>query len=71
MTDTEGFAPLIFQYSIALGVRKHDDARKAQLDAILKEKRPEIEALLARYAIPTVPMPVTAGSNGAQAAAAK
>jgi quinoprotein dehydrogenase-associated probable ABC transporter substrate-binding protein len=60
ITDTQSFKPLLFQYSIALGVRKHDDARKAQLNAILKRKRPEIEALLARYGIPTVPMTATA-----------
>lgn len=61
ISGTESFKPLLFSYSISLGVRKHDDARKRQLDAILKEKRPEITALLARYGIPTVPMTMKTG----------
>jgi mxaJ protein len=65
ITDTEGFKPLIFDYSIALGVRKGDDVFKAKLDRILQEKRPRIEALLHDYGIPTVPLPVRATENNA------
>jgi quinoprotein dehydrogenase-associated probable ABC transporter substrate-binding protein len=68
IAGTEGFKPLIFSYSISLGVRKHDDARKDRLDAVLKEKRPEIVALLARYGIPTVPMIVKTGQTAGQPA---
>jgi mxaJ protein len=57
MTDTESFSPLIFKYSIAMGVRKGDDALRAKLDAVIAEKRPEIEALLKSYGIPLVAMP--------------
>ena len=64
ITDTRSFRPLIFQYDIAMGVRKGDNARRDQLNAIIRQKRPQIEALLARYGIPTVPMPVQAGRNG-------
>jgi quinoprotein dehydrogenase-associated probable ABC transporter substrate-binding protein len=71
ITDTESFKPLIFSYAISLGVRKHDDARKQKLDAILTEKRPEIDALLARYGIPTVPIGVRTGRNDASAASGK
>jgi len=65
ITDTEGFKPLIFDYSIALGVRKGDDVFKAKLDRILQEKRPQIEALLRDYGIPTVPLSVRATENNA------
>lgn len=57
ITDTESFRPLIFQYDIAMGVRKGDDARKAKLDEIIDRKRPQIAALLAHYGIPTFPIP--------------
>jgi quinoprotein dehydrogenase-associated probable ABC transporter substrate-binding protein len=61
ITDTASFAPLIFQYDIALGVRKGDHARKEKLDQIITRKRPQIAALLARYGIPTLTMPTKAG----------
>jgi quinoprotein dehydrogenase-associated probable ABC transporter substrate-binding protein len=57
ITDTESFRPLIFQYNIAMGVRKGDDARKAKLDEIIDRKRPQIAALLVHYGIPTLPIP--------------
>lgn len=57
MTDTESFRPLIFEYSIAMGVRKGDDDRRAKLDAIIAKKRPEIDALLKSYGIPLLAMP--------------
>jgi hypothetical protein len=36
------------------GVRKGDDALKAQLDEIIERKRDEIQALLERYGVPMV-----------------
>lgn len=56
ITDTESFAPLMFGYDISLAVRKGDHARKVQLDEIIDRKRPQIEALLASYRIPTLPL---------------
>lgn len=52
ITDTDSFAPLIFQYDIALGVRKGDTERKTRLDRILKQKRPQISALLEQFGFP-------------------
>jgi quinoprotein dehydrogenase-associated probable ABC transporter substrate-binding protein len=63
ITETESFTPLIFQYDIALGVRKGDHALKSKLDDILVQKRPEIAALLQSYGIPTLPLPVQASEN--------
>jgi mxaJ protein len=57
MTDTESFAPLIFQFDISMGVRKGDDTLRAKLDAIIAEKRPEIDALLKSYGVPLLAVP--------------
>jgi mxaJ protein len=54
ITDTVEFLPLIFQYSIAMGVRKDDDALRRRLDRVLSERRADIEALLERYGVPTL-----------------
>ena len=42
------------RFSIAMGVRKNDRELKQRLDAILQERRPQIEALLRRYGVPMV-----------------
>jgi len=71
ITKTASFRPLIFQYDIAMGVRKGDHARRDQLNAILQRKRPQIEALLARFGIPRVAMPMQAGKVARQSAQEK
>jgi mxaJ protein len=52
ITNTADFAPLRFQFDIAMGVRKGDHALKARLDDIIARKQPEIRALLASYGVP-------------------
>jgi mxaJ protein len=52
ITSTEDFAPLRFQFDIAMGVRKGDHALKARLDDIIARKQAEIGALLASYGVP-------------------
>jgi mxaJ protein len=54
ITDTEGFAPLRFQFDIAIGVRKGDDALKARLDDVIARKQAEIDALLESYGVPLI-----------------
>lgn len=54
ITDTEDFAPLRFQFDIAMGVRKGDHGLKVRLDDIIMRKQPEIRALLASYGVPTI-----------------
>jgi quinoprotein dehydrogenase-associated probable ABC transporter substrate-binding protein len=63
ITETEDFKPLIFTFDIGLGVREGDKALKAKLDDILVQKRSEISALLERYGIPTLPLPMKASQN--------
>ena len=43
---------LPFVYDIAIGVRREDTALREELDAILKRRKPEIDAILSRYGIP-------------------
>jgi len=54
MTDTESFAPLIFQFDMAMGVRKGDDTLRATLDRIITQKTPQIGALLESFGIPMI-----------------
>ena len=54
MTGTESFAPLIFQFDMAMGVRKGDDTLRATLDQIITQTRPQIAALLENYGIPVM-----------------
>jgi mxaJ protein len=58
ITDTGSFAPAMFQYAIAMGVRKGNTALRDRLNAILVRERPVIRNLLARYGVPIVEMPV-------------
>jgi mxaJ protein len=41
-----------FSYEIAMGVRKHDQARKADIDAIIERRREAIAGILQAYRIP-------------------
>jgi quinoprotein dehydrogenase-associated probable ABC transporter substrate-binding protein len=60
ITDTGSFAPAIFQYAIAMGVRKGNTALRDRLNAVLVRERPAIRNLLARYRVPIVEMPARA-----------
>ena len=52
ITDTARFLPLVFQFPIAMAVRKNEPGLRARLDAILDEKHAEIDALLVDYGVP-------------------
>ena len=60
ITGTEAFAPLLFQFDIAIGVRKQDKALKGRLDEILARDAAAIRALLVSYGVPLV----TVGEGG-------
>jgi quinoprotein dehydrogenase-associated probable ABC transporter substrate-binding protein len=53
---TARFAPLVFAFDIAMGVRKGDNALKARLDQTILRKHAEIEALLRSYGVPLAPI---------------
>lgn len=53
MTGTARFAPLQFQFAIAMGVRKGDPL-KQKLDAVIARERPALRNILMRYGVPLV-----------------
>jgi mxaJ protein len=54
ISDPDDFQPLLFQYDIAIGVRKGDDALKAQIDSVLQQHHAEIVQLLEAFGVPLV-----------------
>jgi mxaJ protein len=54
ITDTERFAPLLFQFDIAIGVRKGDDKREEEFDRLIARNSAEIAQLLDRYGVPVL-----------------
>jgi mxaJ protein len=52
ITDTERFSPLLFQFDIAIGVRKGDDKRKEELDRLVARNSVKIAQILDRYGVP-------------------
>lgn len=52
ITDTERYLPLVFQFPIAMGVRKDDLALRNRLNGFIAGHGPEIQDLLASYGVP-------------------
>lgn len=52
--NTDEFAPLAFQFDIAMGVRKGDHALRDQLDAVIARYQPMITEILRSYGVPLV-----------------
>lgn len=52
ISDTARFAPLRFQFDIAMGVRKGDHALKAQLDEAIGRRSADIRDVLRDYGVP-------------------
>jgi mxaJ protein len=68
ITDTAGFAPLRFEFGIAMGVRKGEHAFRDELNRILERRREDIHRLLDAYGVPQVP-DAAAGARAAPGAA--
>ena len=60
ITDTTGFGPLVFEYPMAMGVRKGDAALRARLNTVIARRGAGIRNLLRRYGIPLVETPARA-----------
>jgi quinoprotein dehydrogenase-associated probable ABC transporter substrate-binding protein len=54
ITDTERFAPLLFQFDIAIGVRNGDDKRKEELDQLISRNSLQIAEILDRFGVPVM-----------------
>jgi mxaJ protein len=55
ITETEGFAPLAFDFGIAVGVPRGNAELKAKLEKALTRRGAEIDRLLKAYGIPLLP----------------
>jgi hypothetical protein len=54
ITDTARFAPLVFRYAIAMGVRKDDTALRNVLDAEIARNGAQNRNILRDYGIPLI-----------------
>lgn len=54
MTSTK---ELKFDFSIAMGVRQNDQARKKQLNELIEKNSDEIQKIISSYGIPSLPIP--------------
>jgi mxaJ protein len=54
ITGTEPYRPLVFQFPIAMGVRKADRALADRLNEIIERRQDDIQALLNHYGVPLV-----------------
>ena len=54
LTDTAAFAPLPFEYAIAMGVRKGDVALRDQVQEVLDTRSSEVRRILLDYGVPLV-----------------
>jgi len=54
ITGTARFAPLLFQFDIAIGVRKGDDRRREQFDLLISQNSLNIAQILVEYGVPMV-----------------
>jgi mxaJ protein len=59
----ERFAPLRFQFDIAMGVRKGNDVLRDQLDDFIVQNAAEITALLKSFGVPLIENNLSAASG--------
>lgn len=52
-----------FDFSIAMGVRHGDNARKQQLNDLIDKNMPQIQAIIGSYQIPLLPIPAQPASK--------
>jgi hypothetical protein len=58
-----------FQYNIGIAVRRKDKEFRDSLEAVLTRKRPEVQAILKEYAVPTLPIEQDRGGEKGEAKA--
>ena len=68
LAERDSLTDFPFRFSIGMGVRSRDKALRDSLQTVLDRKKPEIQAILQEYGIPTFPIPVeTKGKDEAKA----
>ena len=62
MTGTAQLKPLVFQFAIAMGVKKGNVALRGKLNAVIAKEQPAIRNILQSYGVPLVD--IKGASNG-------
>jgi mxaJ protein len=57
LAERDSLTDFPFRFSIGIGVRRRDKALRDSLQTVLDRKKPEIQAILKEYGIPTFPIP--------------
>jgi mxaJ protein len=69
LAERDSLTDFPFRFSIGMGVRRRDKGLRDSLQTVLDRRKPEIEAILKEYSIPTFPIPAAAlPSDSGQAA---
>jgi mxaJ protein len=63
LPERDSLSDFPFQFNIAMAVRRRDRALRDSLNLLLERKRPEIQAILEEYGIPTFPVKNEAGGE--------
>jgi mxaJ protein len=56
LAERDSLSDFPFRFNIAMGVRRRDRGLRDSLDALLKRKQPEIQAILKEYNVPVFPV---------------
>jgi mxaJ protein len=68
LAERDSATDLPFRFNIGIAVRRRDRALRDSLQTVLDRRKPEIEAILKEYAIPTFPIPAAQPPDSGQAA---
>lgn len=61
--ERDSLADVPFRYDIAMAVRRRDRELRDSLEATLRKRAPEIQAILKEFNVPTFPVTVTTGGD--------
>jgi len=65
LAERDSLSDFPFRFNIGMGVRRRDRGLRDSLQTVIERKRPEIEAILKRYEVPTFPVVEPADSGRA------
>jgi mxaJ protein len=60
LAERDSLTDFPFRFSIGIAVRRRDKALRDSLQTVLDRRKPEIQAILKEYSIPTFPIPAAA-----------
>jgi mxaJ protein len=63
LADRDSVADIPFRYNIAMAVRRSEKELRDSLERTLKEKAPQIQAILKEYGIPMFPVTAAGGDD--------